>query len=209
METRSLSDCGFAGASATYAPLGRILSTSTCGRGMTCTDTSSPTRRAAAAPASVAAFTAPTSPRTITVTYPAPMYSLPIRMTLAALTIASAASIDPISPFVSISPSASDDIRLCARDRPGCVFARNSNRLREMRQLNYHHADAINRLVQHRHDYVLPLQILVGFRDRVCRRGHFARRVRREGALDAAGRQTVGRREPQGGAAWESHRDHL
>src|SRR2546425_6615050 len=51
-----------------WPPLGRIFSTSVCGRGMTCTDTSSPTRRAAAAPASVAAFTAPTSPRTITVT---------------------------------------------------------------------------------------------------------------------------------------------
>src|SRR5581483_9032294 len=51
-----------------HAPLGRILSTSECGRGMTWTDTSSPTRRAAAAPASVAAFTAPTSPRTMTVT---------------------------------------------------------------------------------------------------------------------------------------------
>src|ERR1019366_9518122 len=49
-------------------PPGKIFSTCSCGRGMTCTDTSSPTRRAAAAPASVAAFTAPTSPRTITVT---------------------------------------------------------------------------------------------------------------------------------------------
>ena len=35
---------------------------------MTWTETSSPTRRAAAAPASVDAFTAPTSPRTSTVT---------------------------------------------------------------------------------------------------------------------------------------------
>src|SRR5207245_2782006 len=38
------------------------------GRGIAWTETSSPTRRAAAAPASVAAFTAPTSPRTSTVT---------------------------------------------------------------------------------------------------------------------------------------------
>src|SRR2546427_8799751 len=74
---------------------------------MTCTATSSPTRRAAAAPASVAALTAPTSPRTITVTYPAPIYSLPIRTTLAALTIASAASIEPTNPLVSIIPKAS------------------------------------------------------------------------------------------------------
>src|SRR5262245_19478422 len=75
---------------------------------MTWTETSSPTRRAAAAPASVAAFTAPTSPRTITVTYPAPMYSLPARTTFAVLTIASAASMEPISPFVSTRPRASD-----------------------------------------------------------------------------------------------------
>ena len=47
------------------APPGRIFSTSSCGRGITCTETSSPTRRAAAAPASVAALTAPTSPRTM------------------------------------------------------------------------------------------------------------------------------------------------
>src|SRR5579872_3695440 len=36
---------------------GRIFSTSPCGAGITWTATSSPTRRAAAAPASVAAFT--------------------------------------------------------------------------------------------------------------------------------------------------------
>src|SRR2546426_1610427 len=93
---------------------------------MTCTDTSSPTRRAAAAPASVAAFTAPTSPRTITVTYPAPIYSLPIRRTLAAFTMASAASTAPMRPLVSISPNAS------------CDMARTLTDLRQMRQLNYH-----------------------------------------------------------------------
>src|SRR5690554_53643 len=47
---------------------GKIFSTSAWGRGMTCTDFNSPTFPAAAAPASTAAFTAPTSPRTITVT---------------------------------------------------------------------------------------------------------------------------------------------
>ena len=78
-----------------------------CGLGITWTEMSSPTRRAAAAPASVAAFTAPTSPRTITVTYPAPMYSLPTSTTLAALTMASAASIEPIRPLVSTIPNAS------------------------------------------------------------------------------------------------------
>lgn len=46
----------------TFGHLGRIISTSACGRGMTCTEASSPTFSAAAAPASTAAFTAPTSP---------------------------------------------------------------------------------------------------------------------------------------------------
>ena len=62
------------------------LSAGTCAH----SDSSAPRRcwPAAAAPASVAAFTAPTSPRTITVTYPPPTYSLPMRVTFAALTIA-------------------------------------------------------------------------------------------------------------------------
>src|SRR5882672_2910807 len=38
------------------------------------------------------------------------MYSLPMSVTLAALTIASAASTDPMRPLVSISPSASCDM---------------------------------------------------------------------------------------------------
>src|SRR6266516_1588890 len=49
-------------------PIGSASSRFACGRGMTWTETSSPTRRAAAAPASVAALTAATSPRTIAVT---------------------------------------------------------------------------------------------------------------------------------------------
>src|SRR5438034_9466231 len=110
-------------------PFGSIFSTSACGLGITCTDTSSPTRRAAAAPASVAALTAPTSPRTMTVTYPAPMYSLPTRVTFAALTIASAASTEPMRPLVSTRPSASAAM---------CESGANSNRLPEMRQLRYH-----------------------------------------------------------------------
>src|SRR6202008_1975556 len=96
-------------------PPGKMSSTSSCGREINCTDTSSPTRRAAAAPASVAAFTAPTSPRTITVTYPEPMYSFPMRMTLAALTMASAASIEATRPLVSIIPNASLDMRSSPR----------------------------------------------------------------------------------------------
>src|SRR5262245_4347366 len=107
--------------------LGRIRSTSVCGLGMTWTEISSPTRLAAAAPASVAAFTAPTSPRTRTVTYPAPMYSLATRTTFAALTIASAASTEPIRPRVSTIPSASDamcsgilSFKACTLLQAGC-----------------------------------------------------------------------------------------
>src|SRR5512142_1354557 len=74
---------------------------------MTCTETSSPTRRAAAAPASVAALTAATSPRTIAVTYPAPIFSQPTSVTLAAFTMASAASIMATRPLVSTIPNAS------------------------------------------------------------------------------------------------------
>ena len=73
---------------------------------MTWTEISSPTFSAAAAPASVAAFTAPTSPRTMTVTRPPPTCSLPTSCTLAAFTMASAASMAPTSPFVSTIPSA-------------------------------------------------------------------------------------------------------
>src|SRR5687768_113516 len=90
-----------------FIPIGRLSSTLPCGRGITCTLTSSPTRRAAAAPASVAAFTAATSPRTIAVTKPAPIFSYPTSVTFAAFTIASAASIIATRPFVSTIPSAS------------------------------------------------------------------------------------------------------
>src|SRR6478609_3582572 len=76
---------------------------------MTCTPTSSPTRRAAAAPASVAALTEATSPRTIAVTSPASTFCQPTNTTLAALTIASAASTMPTRPRVSTIPSASPD----------------------------------------------------------------------------------------------------
>src|SRR5262247_3297805 len=86
---------------------GIASSTLPCGRGITCTLTNSPTRRAAAAPASVAALTAATSPRTIAVTNPAPIFSQPTSVTFAALTIASAASIIATRPLVSTIPSAS------------------------------------------------------------------------------------------------------
>jgi hypothetical protein len=63
--------------------------------------------RAAAAPASVAAFTDATSPRTIAVTRPASTFCHPTNATLAVLTIASVASIMPTNPRVSTRPSAS------------------------------------------------------------------------------------------------------
>src|ERR1035437_1658678 len=51
-----------------------MLSTSASwGRAITCDETSSPTALADAAPASTAARTLPTSPRTIAVTYPPPI----------------------------------------------------------------------------------------------------------------------------------------
>ena len=53
------------------------------------------------------ALTAPTSPLTITVTNPEPIFSYPTKKTFADLTIASAASIAPTNPLVSIIPRAS------------------------------------------------------------------------------------------------------
>src|SRR5215208_5822574 len=74
---------------------------------MTCVATTSPTRFPAAAPASTALRTAATSPRTIAVTRPASIFSHPTKRTLAAFTIASAASIIATSPRHSTIPSAS------------------------------------------------------------------------------------------------------
>src|SRR5215831_5814416 len=80
---------------------------SSCGRGSTCTLTTSPTRPAAAAPASTAAFTAATSPTTNAVTRPLPIFCQPTSVTLADLSMASLASINAVRPFVSIMPRAS------------------------------------------------------------------------------------------------------
>src|SRR5215510_10180662 len=77
---------------------------------MTCVATTSPTRLAAAAPASTALRTAATSPRTIAVTRPASIFSQPTSRTFAALTIASAASIIATRPLHSTMPSASSSI---------------------------------------------------------------------------------------------------
>src|SRR6266704_2366366 len=85
---------------------GRAPSTSSWGCGITWMLMTSPTLRPAAAPASTALFTAPTSPRTIAVTRPASIFSQPTSMTLADFTAASAASIIATSPRHSIIPSA-------------------------------------------------------------------------------------------------------
>src|SRR5438067_475939 len=69
--------------------------------------TTSPTRPAAAAPASMAALTAATSPTTRAVTMPLPIFCQPISVTLADFSIASLASISGTRPLVSIMPRAS------------------------------------------------------------------------------------------------------
>src|SRR2546421_55952 len=78
---------------------------------------SSPTVEAVSDPASVAAFTAPTSPRTTTDTRPSPTSSRETIDTLAALTIASAAAWPtPIpSPWLSASGLPFDRDSLGAR----------------------------------------------------------------------------------------------
>ena len=90
-----------------YFNTGRIFSTSVCGLGITCVATNSPSLDAAALPLSTADLTAPTSPRTITVTSPDPIFYVPTNATLAALHIWSAASIAAVSPLVSTIPNAS------------------------------------------------------------------------------------------------------
>src|SRR5215813_3761863 len=84
----------------------KCLLSSPCGRGITCTEISSPTLDAVSAPASVAALTAPTSPLMMTATSPSPTSCRPTITTLAALTIASAAARAATYPFVSIMPRA-------------------------------------------------------------------------------------------------------
>src|ERR1035437_3457962 len=74
---------------------------------MMCEDTSSPTRRAAAAPASTDDRTRPTSsPPTKARTRPPPPFSQPANETFAAFNMASDASKSATSPFVSIMPNA-------------------------------------------------------------------------------------------------------
>src|SRR2546422_265453 len=75
---------------------------------------SSPTVDAVSDPASVAALTAPPSPRTTTATRPSPTSWRETMVTLAALTIASAPASAATYPFVSIMPSASFMTRLLA-----------------------------------------------------------------------------------------------
>src|SRR5713226_676528 len=91
------------------------VSTSACGRGITCVLTTSPTLRPAAAPDSTALLTAPTSPRTIAVTRPASIFSQPTSTTFADFTAASAASIIATRPRHSIIPKASRSILIALR----------------------------------------------------------------------------------------------
>src|SRR5262249_17022885 len=77
------------------------------GRGMTCAARNSPIREAASAPASTAARTLLTSPRTITLTTPpSSLMTWLASSTLAAFSIASTALIRPTRPSVSIRPRA-------------------------------------------------------------------------------------------------------
>src|SRR5688500_17736659 len=87
--------------------LGIIPPRSSCGRGMTWTLMTWPMRPAASAPASMAAFTAATSPRTKAVTMPLPALSQPIISTFAAFSIASVPSIRATNPLHSSNPKAS------------------------------------------------------------------------------------------------------
>src|SRR5437773_3604971 len=84
-----------------------IFATSECGRGITCTLTTSPTRPPASAPASTAARTAATSPRSVIATSPLPTLCCSTNVTLAALSAASHASTAATMPLVSINPIAS------------------------------------------------------------------------------------------------------
>src|SRR5438105_1391726 len=125
-------------------PSGSTASMLTCGRGITCTDTSSPTRSAARCPASVAAFTAATSPRTIAVTNPPPIFSYPTSSTLAAFTIASAASTIPTKPLVSIIPNASAIVVLSTHEMRKCQVLLVDELLRHLA------GDALDRRVRRR-----------------------------------------------------------
>src|SRR3982750_3211550 len=74
---------------------------------MTWTETTSPTRPAASAPASTAARTAATSPRRVMATKPLPTLCCSTNCTLAAFSAASHASTAATIPLVSIRPIAS------------------------------------------------------------------------------------------------------
>src|SRR5688500_12739753 len=96
-----------------------IRATPSCGRGITCTLTTSPTRPAASAPASTAARTAATSPLSVIATSPLPTLCWSTKVTLAAFSAASHASTAATIPFVSINPIASP----FAMTSPVCVLS--------------------------------------------------------------------------------------
>src|SRR5262249_13435469 len=84
-----------------------VSRTASSGRGMTWELMRSPLAVAAWAPASTAARTEPTSPRTKVVTKAPPICTWPASVTLAALHMASVAAMVAIKPLVSTRPSAS------------------------------------------------------------------------------------------------------
>src|SRR5262245_57476490 len=111
--------------------------------------TTSPTRDAAELPASTAALTAATSPTTNAVTRPLPIFCQPTMVTLAALIMASLASISATSPLVSIMPRASRllvaieslqeekrNFRRPPRDRLGCFGSLEQFHFRRVRQID-------------------------------------------------------------------------
>ncbi len=75
MASSSESEIGTRRPTCDEPPIGRVAPSASCGFAMTCTAATSETRPAAAAPASVAALTAATSPRTTAVTRPPPIDS--------------------------------------------------------------------------------------------------------------------------------------
>ena len=88
------------------SPPASICPTSGSGLGITCTFTTLPTLAAAAWEASMAAFTAPTSPSTRTVTLPPFTLTMSARETFAAFKALSRASTAATKPYVSIIPNA-------------------------------------------------------------------------------------------------------
>src|SRR4029078_484206 len=118
-------------------------------------------RPAAAAPASVAALTAATSPVTKAVTRPLPTLSQPMNCTFAAFIIASLASTKAIKPLVSIMPSASITFAIVGSPKKGTV----SNKLSKSLLLQQFH---FARVVQIDRVAFVRVEMHFEFADVVC-----------------------------------------